>query len=54
MDLSTTKETADYKIAVKNTPPSDGDISLEVGEGEVFATGVDGVDFRTVGWIRGE
>lgn len=53
MDNSTGKETPDYKINPLDTLPSEENVSKEAGECEVFAIGEDGVDFRTVGWIRG-
>jgi hypothetical protein len=48
------KVAGDIDIAEKRTP-LEGSIksSGSVAEGEVFAVGEDGINFRTVGWIRG-
>jgi hypothetical protein len=52
---SSTKKTGDFGIADKNTSLGGSIHSSHssIEEGEVFAVGEDGVDFRTVGWIRG-
>jgi hypothetical protein len=48
------KGARNMSIAEKKTPLG-GSIksSVSTREGEVFAAGEDGIDFRTVGWIRG-
>ncbi|RDW78047.1 hypothetical protein BP5796_05899 [Coleophoma crateriformis] len=49
-----TKEQIDYDVSAADTKIYSGTSSpkIEVEEGEVFTAGEDGVDFRTVGWIR--
>lgn len=51
MDSPVKKEGV-YDVTV--TAPTDTRVgTTEYGETEVFVTGADGVNFRTVGWIRG-
>lgn len=49
-----TKEQIDYNVSATETKVNRGtnSPSTESEEGEVFGVGKDGVDFRTVGWIR--
>jgi hypothetical protein len=45
---------SDKELAIASASPSNGsEVGLsELQEGEVFAAGEDGVEFRTVGWVR--
>lgn len=52
MKNSANKKTINYDIAA-TTPTPCGESSIKFAEAEVFATDEDGVNFRTVGWIRG-
>lgn len=53
MDATACKEEKNSEI--KPSPTfSDSEHDEKVEEGEVFSAGEDGVNFRTVGWIRGE
>jgi hypothetical protein len=48
------KEAGNVDVAEKSTPPGGSTKSSgSIAEGEVFAVGEDGINFRTVGWIRG-
>lgn len=58
--METPKSVSSVDKSIEKVPDCDvSPASLRVGsiksveEGEVFAVGEDGVDFRTVGWIRG-
>lgn len=53
MDSTMLKEKSDLEVAMASPNDSSREGSTEVGETEVFSAGEDGVDFRTVGWIRG-
>lgn len=53
MDSPIAKGISDHEIDIEDSHGSEEDVSKEVGETEVFATGEEGVNFRTVGWIRG-
>jgi hypothetical protein len=51
---SLAKEGIHYNVDEKATPVAGSTKSSNsITEGEVFAAGEDGVNFRTVGWIRG-
>lgn len=53
-DLDESKKAADYGTDIKTTPRDSppGSTTIKEGEVEVFSAGHDGVDFRTVGWVR--
>jgi hypothetical protein len=42
----------DFAVDTKHSDDSAHNSVRSVAEGEVFAIGEDGVNFRTVGWIR--
>lgn len=48
-----TKTGSGYNLDISPAPNDSREDSLKFGESEVFSAGEDGVDFRTVGWIRG-
>jgi hypothetical protein len=47
------KVTSGCDIDISHVPNEVREGSIKLGESEVFSAGEDGVDFRTVGWIRG-
>jgi hypothetical protein len=53
MDSTMPKEKSDLEVTIATPNGSSREGSTKVGEVEVFSAGEDGVDFRTVGWIRG-
>jgi hypothetical protein len=53
MEASHNKGIASYGIDVKAPQSESPAESIKIEEGEVFSARADGVDFRTLGWIRG-
>lgn len=53
MKIPNSAEAMAKEISREEKDPADSTASIHsIEEGEVFAVGEDGVDFRTVGWIR--
>ena len=47
------KSNSGYDLDISSAPNDSREDSIKHAETEVFSAGEEGVDFRTVGWIRG-